>query len=134
MLGFKENFKRSNDNDVFTTYGELNKATNTAEAYSSRCQRLFDQVEAAGSEISYRCVNCSECKACKNHQEIEAISIKEEVEQSIINSSMKVDVKNHITTASLPFIRDPAAKLAPNKTKAMKVYKQQLKKLNHPKK
>ena len=93
LLGFKENFKRSIDNDVFTTDCELNKATDTAEAYSSRCQRLFDQVEAAGSEISYRCVNCRECKACKNHQEIEAISIKEEVEQSIINASVTVNVK-----------------------------------------
>ena len=122
LLAFKENFKRSIANGVLTTDGELNKATTTAEAYSSRCQRLFHQVEAAVSEISYPCVNCRECKVCKNHQEIEAINIKEEVEQSIINSSVKVDVKNHITTTSLPFIHDPAAKLAPNKIKAMKVY------------
>ena len=31
----------------------------------------------------------------------------------------------------MAFIRDPAVKLAPNKSKAMKVYQQQLKKLIH---
>ena len=58
----------------------------------------------------------------KCHEESDAVSLKQEVEQSIIDSSVTVDVKKHITVASLPFIADPVVKLAPNRHKARKVY------------
>ena len=58
------------------------------------------------------------------------LSIKEEVEQSLIKNSIRLDLKTNIITAKLPFMNDPQTKLAPNKDKALKIYFQQLRKLN----
>ena len=43
---------------------------------------------------------------------------------------VKVDVTSKRTTASLPLISNPSIKLAHNKEQALKVYNQQIKKLN----
>lgn len=91
----------------------------------------FTEAECVGSEISYRCPSCRECKSCKNHDTIEAISIRQDAEQAIIDTSVQVDLVNKVTTARLPFICNPIEKLLPNKSIAMKVYQQQLKKLNN---
>lgn len=71
------------------------------------------------------------CSNCKNHEQTEAISIKEEVEQDLINHSVAVDSNSRTTIAKLPFMQDLESKLTPNKHKAMKVYQQQLKKLSY---
>ena len=92
--------------------------------------KIFENVENAGSEILYRCSNCRSCKVCKEHEHNEMMSIKEEIEQDIINSSMKVNREKRITTASLPLMHNPVIKLAHNKDIALKVYNQQIKKLN----
>ena len=102
------------------------------ETHHVKAQRLFQQVEETGSEINYRCVNCRQCKDCKNPNEVEAVSIKEEIEQKVINDSVTLDLTNNIITATLPFIHSPTLKLAANKDKALKVYIQQLRKLNKP--
>ena len=57
-------------------------------------------------------------------------SIKEEIEQDMINQSVHVDLKQLQIIANLPLRHEPAIKLYPNKTKALKVYNQQLKKLS----
>ena len=92
----------------------------------------FEASEHAGSEITYRCVTCRECKTCKNHEQIENISIKEEVEQNLIKNSITLDLQSKVVTAKLPFINDPSIKLASNEKKAMKIYQQQIRKLNRP--
>ena len=56
--------------------------------------------------------------------------IKEEIEQDMINQSVHVDLKQRQTIANLRLMHDPAIKLYPNKTKALNVYNQQLKKLS----
>ena len=53
-----------------------------------KTQKQFNQVEVAGSEITYQCINCGACKRCKNHDQIEMTSIKKEVEQDMINESV----------------------------------------------
>ena len=58
------------------------------------------------------------------------ISINEEIEQEIINSSVKANREKQITTASFPFMHNPVIKLAHNKDIALKVFNQQVKKLN----
>ena len=58
------------------------------------------------------------------------MSVKEEVEQDVINKSVKVDVASQRTTASFPLINNLSIKLAHNKEWAMKVYNQHIKKLN----
>ena len=74
-------------------------------------QRMFHQVENAATEISYRCISCRDCKHCLNNEHTENISIREEVEQGLIDKSVQVNIENLCTTAKLPFIRNPVVKL-----------------------
>ena len=50
---------------------------------------------------------CRGCKTCKEHEQTEIMSIKEEVEQ---DKSVSVDIKKRITTAVLPFMFNPLGK------------------------
>ena len=120
LLGYK-----MDDTDMYDTTDVTDQ-----NSYLSRKIKFFNIAEDTGSEILYRCVQCRNCQKCKNHESTEAISIQEEIEQDLINQSVAVDTTSRSTVASLPFLHDPATKLAPNKMKAMKVYEQQVKKLN----
>ena len=60
---------------------------------SSKVKR-FKEADSAGSSIEYRCIKCRGCAGCRNGEFIEKISLKEEYEQSIINSSVKVDLES----------------------------------------
>ena len=108
----------------------FNNNTEGSTALTSRNQKAFEEVEEAGSSISYRCVKCRNCHDCREGEIIESISIKEEVEQHLINQSITVDVVNRVSWASLPLLHNPEVKLAPNKNKALQTYYQQLKKLD----
>ena len=129
LLGFKDQHHQfdieasSDSNQLYDTNNEVN---NQMVASSH-----FHQAELAGSEINFRCVKCRSCDVCKKHNKNnELISIKEEVEQDLINHSVSLDTENSIV-AKLPFIDDPS-KLAPNRNIALKVYYQQIKRLaNH---
>ena len=74
----------------------------TRQIFYSR-QSTFEEAENAGSQISYRCVKCRTCKDCKNHERHEAISIKEEVEQDVIDNSVTVDIVKRESIAFLPW-------------------------------
>ena len=89
--------------------------------------KRFQESQEVGSEIQYRCVKCRACQDCKNCEE--CLSIKEEIEQDLINKSVHIDLENHVVKISLPVMADPCVKLCPNKDIARKVYDQQLKKL-----
>ena len=52
------------------------------------------------------------------------------MEQHVINKSVTVDTDRRITTELLPMMFNLLHKLAPNKDKALRVYNQQVKKLN----
>ncbi|XP_066924657.1 uncharacterized protein [Clytia hemisphaerica] len=99
-------------------------------ALVTRNSKVFEEAENAGSQITYRCVHCRDCKECKISESIESISLKEEVEQHLINQSVSVELKNRISHASLPLLHNPETKLVNNKHKALKVYFQQLRKLD----
>ena len=60
----------------------------------ARKLKIFENLENAGSQILYRCSNRTSYKVCKEHEHNEMMSIKEEIEQDIINSSVKVKGKN----------------------------------------
>ena len=81
-------------------------------------------VEDCDSEISYRCINCRNCKSCKDHDHTETISIREEIEEDLIEKCVSVDIVGRTSTAVLPFMHGPIMKLAPNRGKVLKVYKQ----------
>ena len=78
---------------------------------------------------SHRCVECRSCPECKQGERLDSVSIQEEVEQSLIDRSVKVDVDSSTTTAMLPFLVDPDVRLISNERQALKVYQNQVKKL-----
>ena len=65
--------------------------------------KMFEEVESAGIYVSFRCARCRGCNDCKNGERIEYISIREEVEQAIINKSVTIDLERGYTSAKLPF-------------------------------
>ena len=116
---------------MFDIYNnEPENCNNSSDIHIIKTQKQFSQVEVAGSEITYRCINCRAYKTCKDHDQIKMTIIKEEIEQDMINQSVHVDLKQHQTIANLTLMHDSAIKLYRNKTKALKVYNQQLKKLS----
>ena len=68
---------------------------------------MFEDVEKTGSEITYRCSKCRNSKVSGKYSTDEIMSVKEEVEQDVVNKSAKVDVASQRTTASLPLINNP---------------------------
>jgi len=120
LLGYKEINDDDLQNDEFDS-----------TIHTSKHIRKFQQVEETGTVINFRCIKCRNCKECKEHDRNEIISIKEEVEQDIINRSVNVDINSRTTTATLPFIHDATIKLSPNKETAMSIFNQQLRKLNN---
>lgn len=92
--------------------------------------KRFEEIEAAGTEVTYRCVDCRGCKKCLSGPISESLSIQEEHEQSLIEKCVNVDTDLGITMAKLPFILDPDTHLVDNEHVALRVYQSQLKILN----
>ena len=135
LLGMKysKDFKHDSITKTRTECKTRNEKLTSVSLLSIHEQKCFEDVENAASEILYRCIDCRKCQKCKNGERIESISIKEEIEQDIINQSVTVDHIHGITEAKLPLIENPVYKLAPNKCKALAVYNSQLKRLSkHP--
>ena len=125
-------FKKDHLNDAVVNTYQFNNVdeAETTPSLLVRKRIMFEDVENTGSEITYRCSICRNCKVCKEHSTDEIMSVKEEVEQDVINKSVKVDVASQRPTASLPLKNNPSIKLAHNKEQVLKVYNQQIKKLN----
>ena len=95
-----------------------------------RCVRQFDEIDSAGTEILYRCVECRGCPKCKTSMRFDSISIQEELEQGIIERCVMVDLENSRTVAKLPFLVDPESRLVSNETQALNVFRRQVKRLS----
>ena len=105
------------------------EGTATCYLLTAQKQKRFEEVECAGSEILYRCINCRNCQKCRNGERIEYASIKDEVEQDVINQSVIVDIEKGVSEAKLPLIDNPVHRLAHNKNKALAIYNSQVKRL-----
>ena len=92
--------------------------------------KRFEDIEAAGTEVTYRCVGCRNCKNCLKGPISESLSIQDEFEQNLIEKCVNVDIDLAITMAKLPFIYDPKTHLVDNEHVARKVFNAQLKFLN----
>ena len=86
-------------------------------------------METAGTEITYRCKDCRDCPECKKGDSFESISIQEEIEQTVIERSVNVDIRLGRTIDKLPFLSNPVHKLRPNTGMTFKVYQSQVRKL-----
>ena len=95
--------------------------------YSIReTDRLFREVESIGTEQEYRCVACRNCAKCRNGDTLEKVSLREELEQSLIESSVTLSIDERRLEAKLPFVEDYMEKLKPNRGMAEKVLSSQL--------
>ena len=94
---------------------------------SPKCVKQFE-VENAGTEVIFRCVECRSCQKCKNSTRLDAISVQEEIEQGLIERCVHVDVSRGIATVKLRFVTDPDSLLNPNENEALQVYRGQVKK------
>ena len=92
--------------------------------------KTFEMIENAGTDITYRCINCRGCALCKKSAHVEYISLQEELEQGMIDKSVTVNLVEGYSEAYLPFLCDPVKKLANNYNIALKSYKAQVRKLN----
>ena len=123
MLGYRDNYE-----DVLNYHpGGVDQDSAYKTSIQARL-RKYEESQLAGSEIQYRCPKCRLCKDCKCPEK--TTSIKQEVEQHVIDNSVTINVKEAVVMAELPLISDPVVKLAPNKDIARKVYDQQVKKLS----
>ena len=76
----------------------------------ARMRELIDEDDTADT-ITYRCPNCSKCVVCKRSRRRTAISLQESAEQTIIESSVKLDTENRRVQVTLPWVRDPVQPL-----------------------
>ncbi len=98
--------------------------------YSSFTTEKYDRFIAAentGTLIEYRCMRCRNCNDCKKGEQLELSSLKEESEQYLIESCVRLDPNKKTLTALLPFIADPSTQLKPNRGVAEKIFNTQMK-------
>ena len=100
----------------------LDDFVSTSRATSNR----FMEGELAGADITYRCPRCRNCHRCRDGERLEAVSLKEEAEQVLIEELVEFLPDKSILQAKLPFIQPPEKMLTPNRRIAEKVLESQL--------
>ena len=112
---------------------EINQLDDYGESFVAnsrpRNAKLYMQVEEAGTACNYRCPDCRNCEDCRTNGLKDMGTIEEEVEQSLIEKTVKIHQDQGYTEARLPFTCDPTTRLKPNEEMAKKVYFSQVRKL-----
>ena len=81
----------------------------------------------SGLDIDYRCVKCRECSACKNADQSERTSLREEQEKLLVDESVYLDWEKKKIICSLPNRGNESEYLTTNRDRALKVLDQQCK-------
>ena len=120
------------DSDVVAAVPETKQMSHAFVSRKPKALNSFEKLESTGINISYHCIGCRDCTKCKNGALIENISVQEEVEQTLINESVTVDVdlKNRACTAKLSFLMNPDTRLVSNLNSAHKIYRSQVHRLS----
>ena len=84
-------------------------------------EKSFCDAEDLNTDVTYRCVSCRNCSQCRRGDQLEEISLKEEVEQALIEESITLKPEELRIEARLPFIADPLTELKPNRYIAEKI-------------
>ena len=142
LLGYKDTITNSDhflsdntDSHEFCDFG-LGEGDDLPEHHGYAAKRgpqnlkVFNEIESAGTSISYRCCDCRVCTNCLKASRIDEVSMHEEAEQDLIDKSVTVDVANRCSTATLPFTADPDVRLATNDKTSLKIYNSQIRRLN----
>ena len=93
---------------------------------AGRQVKEFQLLDEIGSELGYRCIKCRRCNPCKDGENLEETSLKEEQENYQIKNCISYD-KTKVVMTELPFIRDPNTNLTENKNVAIKILESQVK-------
>ena len=88
--------------------------------------RDFQDAERVGSELTYRCVKCRACAACKKGELLEETSLQEEAEQALIEAAVWLEPASTRLVCRLPFIKDPATALEDNRPQAERIFASQM--------
>ena len=99
-------------------------AQTAADERISELKKNMD-LQSAGLEIDYRCVRCRDCQQCKNADQTEKISLREEAEMVEIRDSVRLDLKNKKIQCTLPLRGKEEDFLSPNRDRCVKVLDQQ---------
>ena len=103
---------------------------NSMKAYVTRrgpkCLKNFEAMENAGTVISYRCMDCRNCKKCLNDGLVEEISIRAEAEQHLIDRNVTVNIEEGYCSTNMPFLADPETRLVSNEDIARKIFNSQV--------
>ena len=75
-----EKYKKDDLNDAAVDTYQFNNVdeAKTTQSLLVRNQKMFDDIENTGSEITYRCSICRNCKVCKEHSTDEIMSVNQE--------------------------------------------------------
>ena len=92
---------------------------------------LMRQVESSGLDVEYRCVRCRSCGDCRNSDQTDKISLREEQELQQCKDSVELDFINKRINVSLPLRAPERDFLATNKDIAEKILEQQCKKYSN---
>ena len=77
----------------------------------------------SGTSVEYRCPSCRDCSKCKDSDNTDKISLREEVERKAIEDSIAFDRENKRIIVSLPKRGKEEFFLSSNRDIAMKVFK-----------
>ena len=69
--------------------------------------RKWEDEEDSGTGVRFRCPRCQDCPDCLKSGKTRARSIREDDEQAVIESSVRIDYATRKCTVVLPFIRPP---------------------------
>ena len=94
-----------------------------------REEQAFFRSEDIATTNLYRCLKCRKCTDCKNSDRMEAMSLQEEREQSMIESSLTYNEEEKVLYASLPFVHNPHEKLTDNKHIATAIFNSQMRQI-----
>ena len=98
-------------------------AQTAADERISELKKNMD-LQSAGLEIDYRCVRCRDCQQCKNADQTEKISLREEAEMVEIRNSVRLDLENKKILCTLPLRGKEEDFLSPNRDRCVKVLDQ----------
>ena len=115
----REHCKEHSDSSVSTDI--CDKALNIRTTLKN-----FQEIDELGGTVDYRCVKCRNCADCRRGELLERVSLKEEVEQSLIESCLSLNTETATLKSYLPFLVDPADALAPTIRIAEKVLESQI--------
>ena len=93
--------------------------------------KMMMKIQEQGISLDYRCVRCRNCSDCRDAAETERISFREEMEDSVIKTCIKIDLDNKKIIARLPLRGDAAQYLSNNRESALKILNAQCNKVKN---